>query len=203
MPPRFALAILVALTAILGAGCARNAVETSTGLPYRPDDLGMHIAPGRGAAAPSVQTSPGSAARVSAASPRRANVPYDRLTPTDWRIAAGSWIGTPYRTGGTTREGADCSGFAMSLHSEVTGIRLPRTTGQQWEQGREVPVNAVRPGDLLFFQTLRGQDAVSHVGVVVGQGEFAHAGTSSGVTFAEYDQGYWQRRLVGARRFVP
>ena len=203
MPLRLVFVVLLALSGILGAGCARNAAETSTGLPYRTGDLGMHAAPGQGASAPSVQTSPGSAARASSVSPRRTNVSYDRLTATDWRLAAGSWIGTPYRTGGTTREGADCSGFAMSLHSEVTGIKLPRTTGQQWEQGAEVPVNAVRPGDLLFFQTIRGQDAVSHVGVVVGQGEFAHAGTSSGVTFAEYDQGYWQRRLVGARRFVP
>ena len=187
--------VLLLVAGILGAGCAHHDADTSTGLSYRPGDLGMHVTPGSGASAPSVRTSSPPA--------HRSMVSYDRLTPTDWRLAAGSWIGTPYRTGGTTREGADCSGFAKSLHSEVTGIQLPRTTGQQWEQGQEVPVNAVRPGDLLFFQTLRGQDAVSHVGVVVGQGEFAHAGTSSGVVFAEYDQGYWQRRLVGARRFVP
>ena len=130
-------------------------------------------------------------------------VEYDRLTPTDWRMAAGSWLGTPYQMGGMTRSGTDCSGFALSLHREVTGIELPRTTGQQWEKGQDIPVSQVRPGDLLFFQTLRGQDAISHVGVVIGAEEFAHAGTSSGVVFAVFDRGYWQQRLVGARRFKP
>ncbi len=194
---RILAVLLLALSALMGAGCAHNAAETSTGLSYRPGDVGAYAvaAPRRGGVGNVVAPAP--------APPRTPSVAYDRLTPTDWHLAAGSWVGTPYRTGGTTREGTDCSGFAGSLHSEVTGIRLPRTTGQQWEAGQEVPVNALRPGDLVFFQTLRGQDAVSHVGVVVGPGEFAHAGTSTGVVFAKYDQGYWQRRLVGARRFVP
>lgn len=193
---RLTLLLLLALAGVLGTGCAHQALDTSTGLPYRPGAPAF-VSPSQTPFRGAVQQSEASM------KPRTPTVAYDRLTPTDWRLAAGSWLGTPYRTGGTTRAGADCSGFAQSLHAEVTGIRLPRTTGLQWERGTPLDVAAARPGDLLFFQTLRGQDAISHVGVVVGPGEFAHAGTSTGVTFARYDEGYWQRRLVGARRFSP
>jgi cell wall-associated NlpC family hydrolase len=186
--------LALGLALLLGAGCASRPVQTSTGLPYRPGGEATFVPP---------QVVPVAPDRSGVIPPaRQPSVPYDQLTATDWRLAASSWVGTKYRTGGTTRDGADCSGFAMSLHQEVTGIRLPRTTGQQYEQGQDIPVSGTRPGDLLFFQTLRGQDAISHVGVVVAPGEFAHAGTTTGVTFARFDQGYWQRRLVGARRFT-
>ncbi len=193
------------LMGLVAGGCATR-TETTTGLPYRPRTPQKYDSvvrtPSDGTAAADAATKgPAFAPRHPVA--QVPTVPYDRLTTTDWRLAAGTWLGTPYRTGGITRSGADCSGFALSLHREVTGIELPRTTGLQWERGREIPVKLVRPGDLLFFQTLRGQDAISHVGVVMDSQEFAHASSSLGVTFAPFDHGYWQQRLVGARRFEP
>ena len=125
------------------------------------------------------------------------------VTGTDWRVAAASWIGTPYRTGGTTRQGADCSGFAQALYREVTGVNIPRTTSTLWQQGKPVDVGSLRPGDLVFFSDQGAGDGITHVGVVIGEGEFAHASTSQGVRFASHDRGYWQKRFAGGRRFLP
>lgn len=183
---------LLFLAAVVGAGCAgsgRQDPVTSTGLPYRPEPLGTT------ATRPSV---PASTFERTNASGQKYLV-----TGTDWRVAASSWIGTPYRTGGTTRQGADCSGFAQSLYREVTGLAIPRTTSALWQEGRPVDVASLRPGDLVFFSNVGAGDGITHVGVVIGVGEFAHASTSQGVRFASHDRGYWQKRFAGGRRFLP
>jgi cell wall-associated NlpC family hydrolase len=184
---------LLLFTALLGAGCAgsgRKDPGTSTGLPYHPE--------------PAVDM----ASRAPGAPPstfERTNASGQKylVTATDWRVAASSWIGTPYRTGGTTRQGADCSGFAQSLYQEVTGLAIPRTTSALWQGGKPVDVASMRPGDLVFFSNVGAGDGITHVGVVIGEGEFAHASTSQGVRFASHDRGYWQKRFSGARRFLP
>lgn len=178
------------LAGLLGGGCATSGNPdpgTSTGLPYRPEPL--PVAP--------VRPAQSSFERADASGHRYL------LTASDWRASAGSWIGTPYRTGGETRQGADCSGFARSLYQEVAGITIPRTTSQQWQEGKPVDLMSLRPGDLVFFSSTGTGDAISHVGVVIGEGEFAHASTSQGVRFASHDRGYWQKRFAGARRFLP
>ena len=185
--PVWCCAALVA--GLLGGGCATDGDPdpgTSTGLPYRP------VAP--------LPPAP----RPPAATFERADASGHRylLTASDWRSAAGSWIGTPYRTGGDNRQGADCSGFARSLYGEVAGVTIPRTTSQQWQEGKPIDLLSLRPGDLVFFHSGLW-DGISHVGVVIGEGEFAHASTSQGVRFASHDRGYWQKRFAGARRFLP
>jgi murein DD-endopeptidase / murein LD-carboxypeptidase len=189
----FRWAALALVAAILGAGCAgsgRQDPGTSTGLPYRPESVGALTA--------RVPSAPASTFERTNASGQKYLV-----TGTDWRVAASSWIGTPYRTGGTTRQGADCSGFAQSLYREVTGLAIPRTTSGLWQEGKPVDVSSLRPGDLVFFSNVGAGDGVTHVGVVIGEGEFAHASTSQGVRFASHDRGYWQKRFAGGRRFLP
>ncbi len=116
----------------------------------------------------------------------------------DWSREADRWLGTPYRWGGNGRGGIDCSGFALQIQSRVAGVRLPRTTTEQFRVGSSVDRRALRPGDLIFFNTSgRG---VSHVGVVVGGDRFAHASTSRGVTYSRLSEDYWTRRYLGARR---
>ncbi|MFM8359931.1 MAG: C40 family peptidase, partial [Verrucomicrobiota bacterium] len=117
-----------------------------------------------------------------------------------WRQAAQRWMGAPYVLGGTTRNGVDCSAFAQSLHREVVGLNLPRTTREQWEAGRPVSATALRAGDLVFFMTL-GTGQASHVGVFLEGEEFVHAGTRTGVTRASFREPYWRERFIGARRF--
>jgi cell wall-associated NlpC family hydrolase len=115
-----------------------------------------------------------------------------------WREAAKPWLGTPYRLGGLSREGIDCSGFALTLHHEVTQLVLPRTTTDQWRSLNAVNVSQLRPGDLLYFNT--SGKGVSHVGVSLGGEEFVHASTSKGVMFSSVAEPYWAKSFLGVRR---
>lgn len=110
------------------------------------------------------------------------------------------FLGVPYRNGGSSPAGFDCSGFVQYIFAQY-GRPLPREVRDQYRIGREVQLKEVRPGDLLFFQTVsRG---ASHVGVAIGEGRFVHAPSSRGVVRVEpYTGSYWARRFVGARRIA-
>ena len=108
--------------------------------------------------------------------------------------------GTPYRNGGSDPTGFDCSGFVQWVFARQ-GMALPREVRQQYQIGDDIDSDDVRPGDLVFFETVaRG---ASHVGIALGGGEFVHAPSSTGVVRIErYTSGYWADRWVGARRFI-
>lgn len=109
-------------------------------------------------------------------------------------------LGAPYRAGGTSERGLDCSGLVTLTHQRV-GIRVPRTSQAQFEQ---LPrVEAARPGDLLFFATGRGNKA-SHVGIYLGEGEMIHApGRGRHVEATSIELAYWQERFLGAAAPAP
>lgn len=121
-----------------------------------------------------------------------------RDSATPWRTAAEPWLGTPYRLGGNSRTGIDCSGFAKALHAEVGHRRLARTTTEQWRASAPVNVSQLRPGDLLFFKT--SGKGVSHVGVFIEGNQFVHASTSKGVIYSATTEAYWTANFLGARR---
>lgn len=108
------------------------------------------------------------------------------------------FLGIPYRNGGSDPSGFDCSGFVQYVFAQH-GTLLPREVHDQYHVGRQIDLNEVRAGDLLFFQTVsRG---ASHVGVALGGGRFVHAPSSRGIVRVErYDATYWASRFVGARR---
>lgn len=107
--------------------------------------------------------------------------------------------GTNYKTGGTTLNGFDCSGFTMYVYNKL-GIQLPHQSGSQFHMGNSVSRNEMRPGDLVFFNTTgRG---VSHVGIFVGEGKFAHSSTSRGVIVSSLNESYYANRYVGAKRIM-
>lgn len=106
--------------------------------------------------------------------------------------------GVPYRNGGSTPGGFDCSGFTHYVFSR-NGIALPHDVRAQFDQGQPVPLSRVERGDLLFFSTVA--PGPSHVGIAIGNGEFVHAPSSDGVVRVErIDATYWARRFIGARR---
>ena len=107
------------------------------------------------------------------------------------------WAGTPYRLGGLSRSGIDCSGFVQTTYRTRFGLELPRTTELQARQGRAVPRAQIRPGDLVFFRT--GNDK-RHVGIYVEDGVFLHASTSRGVMLSRLDNPYWAAHYRKARR---
>lgn len=115
---------------------------------------------------------------------------------------ARSYLGTPYRYGGCDRQGMDCSGFVWRTYQEAVGLQLPRTAEAQAQQGRRVPLDKIRPGDLVFFREPK-RKKVAHVGIVVGRdGRFVHASTSKGVREDRLDDPYWRARVVEARRLL-
>lgn len=107
------------------------------------------------------------------------------------------WAGTPYRLGGSSFRGIDCSALVQNVFSDTFRFDLPRTTEQQVRTGAEVELDALRPGDLVFFQP---PGVYRHVGIYVGEGRFLHASTSRGVMISELDNRYWQRHFWQARR---
>jgi cell wall-associated NlpC family hydrolase len=106
--------------------------------------------------------------------------------------------GISYRNGGSDPSGFDCSGFVQWVFAQ-NGVRLPREVREQYEAGTKIDLRDVKPGDLLFFETVsRG---ASHVGVAIGGDQFVHAPSSNGVVRVErFTATYWSRRFVGARR---
>jgi cell wall-associated NlpC family hydrolase len=113
---------------------------------------------------------------------------------------ASSQTGVRYRFGGRSPDsGFDCSGLAWWSHRQ-TGIDIPRTTALQFRGGRLIPRGGLRPGDLVFFRTVK--KTVSHVGIYAGSGKFVHAPTTGkGVGKASLSSPYWKKRYLGARRY--
>lgn len=110
-----------------------------------------------------------------------------------------SWAGTPHQMGGLSRQGIDCSGFVYVTYRDVYGKVLPRSTDQLWDIGEEVALHELRTGDLLMFKTGFKQ---RHVGIYVGDGEFIHASSSSGVMASNVHSEYWSDAYRGARRIA-
>lgn len=107
------------------------------------------------------------------------------------------WQGVPYRYGGLSKRGVDCSGFTYLTFAEQFGIRLPRTTSSQVKKGIEVDQSELLPGDLIFFNTGYQQ---RHMGVYVGKKQFIHASSSRGVMISRLDNPYWQDAYWLSRR---
>ncbi|MBD3893196.1 C40 family peptidase [Hydrogenophaga sp.] len=110
------------------------------------------------------------------------------------------FIGVPYRFGGNSAEtGFDCSGFVRAVFAESLGKMLPRRAAQQAAATQVIDRSELRPGDLVFFNTLRR--TFSHVGIYIGDNKFIHsprAGAS--IRIENMDVRYWNTRFDGARR---
>ena len=125
----------------------------------------------------------------------------DRLSARFKRLVeqAMTYLGTPYRRGGTTRRGVDCSGLVGAVYGEQ-GLDLPRTAAQQFAEGVAVAASDLRPGDLVFFRDTYKR-GISHVGIYIGDGRFLHAaGRRHGVIVSELSRPYYRLRYAGARR---
>jgi cell wall-associated NlpC family hydrolase len=111
---------------------------------------------------------------------------------------ARTFIGTPYRYGGASRSGTDCSGFTMQVFAQF-GYSLPHGASDQYYRSTAVTSQERQAGDLVFFNTEGG---ISHVGIYIGGGAFIHASTSSGVTIDYLGESYYAARYLGAGRII-
>ncbi len=119
-------------------------------------------------------------------------------------LGALSLIGTPYRLGGRSPEsGLDCSGLVRHVYKQTYDIELPHNGRDMSRQGETVTREELRPGDLVFFNTL-GRP-FSHVGIYKGDGKFVHASSRGArrVTVSDMGNRYWATRFNGARRILP
>lgn len=110
------------------------------------------------------------------------------------------WLGTPYKYGGNSRGGVDCSGFVYHVYQNSLSIKLPRNSAQQHDYCRKVKKSDLSAGDLVFFATNKGSSKVSHVGLYVGDGKMIHASTRKGVIVQNLSDDYYVRSYVGAGR---
>ncbi len=124
--------------------------------------------------------------------------PLSRKNATKLISGAGKHIGNPYKPGGTSSSGWDCSGFVSAMYSRYLSIYLPRTTGAQYAKSVTVRSSRSRPGDLVFFKIRSSKP--SHVGIYIGAGQFIHASTSRGVIVSSLDEKYYRSSFAGFRR---
>lgn len=105
--------------------------------------------------------------------------------------------GAPYRSGGTTPEGFDCSGFTTYVFKNSVGIDLPHSSASQAAMGQALKKDEPVPGALVYFNTSGG--GVSHVGIYIGDDKFIDSSNSKGVAVNSLKDDYWGSRYMGAR----
>ncbi|KAB0639215.1 C40 family peptidase [Burkholderia latens] len=115
-------------------------------------------------------------------------------------VGALNMIGVRYRWGGNSPDsGLDCSGFVRYVFQDTLGMSLPRRAEEMSRVGEKVSMNNLKPGDLVFFNTMRR--TFSHVGIYIGDNKFVHSpSTGSTIRVDDLDSGYWEKRFTGARR---
>ncbi len=115
------------------------------------------------------------------------------------------YLGTPYRRGGTSKKGMDCSGFARTVYDQLLGLDLPHSSGDQFHSSelQKIDTRELQAGDLVFFAgqgKKKKQKRINHVGVYLSDGQFIHASSSEGIIVSNLDEVYWKKRFVGSKR---
>ena len=119
--------------------------------------------------------------------------------------AAGKYEKTPYRYGGTDRNGMDCSGLVYTSFKEALSVTIPRSAAGLYTWVETISADKLQPGDLVFFKTDRSGN-VTHVGIYAGDNRFIHsasAGPQTGVMYSALDERYWAQTFCGAGRAFP
>jgi lipoprotein Spr len=121
----------------------------------------------------------------------------------DLRLAAAvaDWLGVPHRSGGQSKAGTDCSGFAGYIYRSVYGLDIPRSSPDIYKACVPVKKSELREGDFVFFKV--GSRTINHVGIYLKDGKFAHASTSRGVMVSDLSEPYWERYWFSGGRLKP
>ena len=183
--------LLGALALVSAAQAAPEPQDAVTRLLQEKGLLNTPVAPPPAEAAPTAAPSFVQQVRTKAS-----NVASDLV------LSAMNFLGVRYTRGGNSVEnGFDCSGFTRHIFEMSVGLVLPRRADEQAKLGSLLPIRKddLKPGDLVFFNTMRA--TFSHVGIYVGEGKFIHAPrTGSAVRVEDMRDSYWSKRFTGARR---
>jgi len=110
------------------------------------------------------------------------------------------YLNTPYKYGGNSKDGIDCSAFTQTIYRNTLSFNLERSARLQYKQGIEISdTEDLKFGDLVFFNTRR-RVRPGHVGIYIGDDLFAHASSKKGVTISSLDHSYYKKRFMGGRR---
>ncbi len=101
------------------------------------------------------------------------------------------WLGTPYRYGGDTKRGIDCSSFTSKVYNAAYNVSVPSSSRAVWQSVIPIDKEELQEGDFVFFKIRRGQ--ISHIGIYLGNYKFAHASLSSGVIISDLNDAYYRR----------
>lgn len=111
------------------------------------------------------------------------------------------WMGTPYKYGGISKSGVDCSGLVYKVYQKVYRKTLPRSTAELEKKGiKKISKNDLRPGDLVFFATSNSKNKITHVGIYLKNNKFIHASTKRGVVVNDLDENYYKQTWKKAGR---
>ena len=112
------------------------------------------------------------------------------------------YLNTPYKYGGNTERGIDCSAFTQKVFLNSIELQIPRTAREQFLLGEKISKDETLDfGDLVFFKTKR-RTTPSHVGIYIGENKFMHASRKKGVMVSSLEEKYWMPRFMGARRLA-
>lgn len=113
-----------------------------------------------------------------------------------------AWLKTPYRRGGTSPKGMDCSGLTSTIYKNVFGIKLQRSSrAMSARDVKDLSKDDLQPGDLVFFGTSsRKGKRINHVGIFLGDRRFIHASCSNGVIISSLDEAYYRRTWIKGGR---
>ena len=115
-------------------------------------------------------------------------------------LEAADWIGVPYRAGGDSRKGADCSGLVCQLYRKVYHMQVSRNSEDLKQESNKIAKRNLREGDLVFFTSNRSKKKVAHVGIYLKNGKFIHASTSKGVIVSSLNEDYYTRHWITGGR---
>lgn len=116
---------------------------------------------------------------------------------------AAEWIGVPYKYGGNTKKGVDCSGLVVNIYKKVYNKKLYRNSAQILERNcKSISKKKLRTGDLVFFATGSNKKRVNHVGIYLKNGKFIHSSSSKGVIISDMNDSYYIRTYIDSGRVI-
>lgn len=129
----------------------------------------------------------------------RLNVPVESAAHLSLLSSMEHWWATPYKLGGNSENGVDCSAFSQIILHDIYNATIPRTAQQQFQATIPIDDSNLKEGDLVFFGNSNSN--ITHVGIYVTNHKFVHASTSSGVMISDLGERYWSAKYQGAHRF--
>lgn len=112
-----------------------------------------------------------------------------------------NWLGTPYRSGSSSKRGTDCSGFVTRVYKEVYGIDLSRSSRSMFHDVKRISKSQAKAGDLVFFRR-SPKSPIYHVGIYLKNNKFVHSATSGGVRISSLKEPYYSRNYYAAGRVM-